>query len=60
MNRGTNEIYEVYKYILKNRCNSIKNCFESVDIYNLFVNPSSYVLYEKHPTALRGAMNAFG
>ena len=32
MNRGTNEIYEVNKYIFKNRCNSIKICFESVDI----------------------------
>ena len=28
---GTNEIYEVNKYILKNRWNSIKICFESVD-----------------------------
>ena len=32
MNRGTNEIYEVNKYIIKNRCNSIKICFESVDL----------------------------
>ena len=32
INRGTNEFYELNKYILENRCNSIKICFESLDI----------------------------
>ena len=59
MIRGTNETYEVYKYILRNRCNSITICFDLVYITYLSTHHNTFCMANTLQL-LRAAVNGFG